>query len=417
MDFQYKSYSTLKNYNLIYFGPEKWSGLWRSRHQLMYRFSKFNKILYVEPEFYLKNIRFQLRHKILRWEDIYRDLKRKRITEVYDNLHIYHSPLFLPVSNRFPLDKISTFLWIMFVKLAMLKLDIKKPILWLSKPEMVSYIDKFDEKLVLYHVVDEYSAYSGVSNEQRLLIEKFERKMLGKSDIVIVVSKSLYYKKKRHNRYTYLIPNGVDYNAYEKALNSNRPSPRDIFEIAKPIIGYSGLIAAKLDLELIKHVAKLHPEWSIVLIGSINEKYCRDKIKNLKSLKNVYFLGQKNIELIPYYIKAFDICILPYIVNEHSENISPLKLYDYLAAGKPIVSTNIRACRMFNKVLKIAFSKEEFNNYIEQLLFEKDVEVVKKRQLFAKNNTWENRINRISRLIYYHLRRKQTGYRVHKRAC
>jgi hypothetical protein len=320
----------IKGHNFIYFGPEKWTGLWRNRHQLMSRFAENNRVLYVEPRMRLKKLRRKIYHKDIYWNDIFKDIKAKRITKLKSNLYIFHSPLYTPVADRFPLNKFTIYLWRKNLLKVLDKLGIKNPIIWISRPSFFDLVDKFEKKLIIYPVVDEYSAYSEIDNEKKSKIKMQEHKVLQRADLIVTVSNKLYESKRKFNNDTYLVPNAVDYEAYEKALVSGEPLPNDISSLPKPIIGYSGLIASKLDFILLKYMACVHSNWSITMVGLINDKFCHDEIKSLKQYNNIHFLGLKKIGEIPNYINAFDVCIAPYKINEHSKNMSPLKIYDYL---------------------------------------------------------------------------------------
>ena len=395
----------LSGHHLVYFGPEKWKGLWRNRHQLMSRYARQNKVLYIEPYNYLKGMRHQWREGTLGWQDLEQDLKQRRVTKAADNLYIYRNPLFIPISGRYPLDRITWSLWTGLLRSTMQRLGFAEPILWLSRPNMVNLIGRFNEKLTIYHVVDEYLSYTHVQHniEARQEQQALEQQMLEKTDLVIVVSEKLLQAKRPSNPHTYLVPNGVDYQAYTQALDSQEPLPPDIAQLPKPIIGYSGLVGARLDLDLLHHLATLHPEWSIALVGAINDRHCAAGLNKLRQKKNIHFLGRKEIHQVPYYVKGFDVCLVPYTLNERAQNSSPLKLYDYMATGKPIVTTNFAAAGQFEDVIRIANSKKEFTRCIEEILSGENNGLCSKRRRIAAQNTWEDRITQQSVLIQSHL--------------
>ena len=315
----------LEGHDLIYFGPGKWEGMWRNRHQLMSRFASHNKVMYVEPVVYFS----KLRQGDYSWSDLWKAIRGKRITKIADNVLIYHSLPFVPISGRFPLNRITWWVWNLLFHLTLKRLGFSRPIIWLSQPDMSHFIGKFDEKLTIYHVVDEYLAYPSVSSEVRVSLERSEKKLLERVDLVIVVSEKLQKKKSIHNKRTFLVKNGVDYESYDKALSNNGPLPADIARLPRPVIGYSGLISRRLDLGLIEYIAKTHPEWSMAFIGMINDKGCEPQMDRFRQMKNVHFLGEKKIREVPYYVKAFDVSIVPYMINEETENLSALKLYDF----------------------------------------------------------------------------------------
>jgi glycosyltransferase involved in cell wall biosynthesis len=229
---------------------------------------------------------------------------------------------------------------------------------------------------------------------------------------VIVVSENLLQSKQAFNRHTYLVPNGVDYQAYVQALESDELLPADIARLPRPLLGYSGLIADRLDLDLLRYVAAAHPEWSLALVGTVDDRRCGAELSALGRMANVHFLGRKEIGQVPHYVKAFDVCLIPYTVNERAENASPLKLYDYLAAGKPIVTTDFPAARQFSDVVHIADSREEFARYVAEALSERDSSLPLKRRRVAASHTWEDRVSQVSDLIRACLAQADQGFEI-----
>jgi glycosyltransferase involved in cell wall biosynthesis len=398
----------IKGHDIIYFGPEKWDGLWRNRHQLMSRFAKFNRVLYVEPKVSLKRSLKIWAEDNYKLHIIAQALKRPRLKEIEHNLYVCQNPFFIPIIGRFPFGRLTKGLWEISLKLILHELEFKNPIVWLSKPDTADYIGKFNEKLLIYHVVDEYLTYRGITEEKRPILENLEKKALKHADLVIVVSNSLLNNKQPYNKCTYLVPNATDYKAYSDAIESGTPLPEDISRLPRPIIGYSGLISARLNLELIYHLAREKPHWSIVLIGQAGFQNYFKEFNELRELQNVYFLGRKHISLMPSYIKAFDVGIIPYQEDEHSKNISPLKLYDYLAAGKPIVTTDFPAVHEFNKLVRVASTKDKFVSCIEEALVNDTRALSLKRRSCALQNSWEIRMKQVSDILISHLYSKET---------
>ena len=389
----------LRENSIVYFGPEKWEGMWRNRHQLMSRFARCNKVMYVEPVVGLRRLGKQLRQGDFSKSEFWKAFCQKRARRVSENLYIYNSPVFIPISGRFPLDKITWWAWKSLLRSTMRKLGFKTPIIWLSKPDMTHFIGSFGEKLIVYHVVDEYSAYGNPTKESKGNVRISEYEMLRRADLVIVVSHRLYETKSVHNEHTHIVPNGVDYESYSRALFSDDSPPSDIGNLPRPIIGYSGLISRRLDLDLIQHIACTHPEWSLVLIGAIDERWCEQQLARLRQMNNVHFLGLKDIDAVPYYVKAFDVCFIPYVIDEETENLSPLKLYDFMATGKPIVTTAFPSAQEFKDIVYIADSKESFTQSIEVALLESDNGLFNARRHAASLNTWEHRTHQLSLLM------------------
>jgi glycosyltransferase involved in cell wall biosynthesis len=396
----------INGHDIIYFGPEKWEGLWRNRHQLMSRFAKLNRVLYVEPRISLRRFLNIWAEENYKSNIISQAIKQPRLTKAGRNLYVHHNPFFIPIIGRFPFGRLTKRLWEISLKYILFKLEFKNPIVWLSKPDMTDYSGKFNEKLLIYHVVDEYLTYGGITEEKRPILEKLEKKALKQADLVIVVSKNLMNNKKPFNKNTYLVPNATDYEGYSKIRDGAINLPDDILQLPRPIIGYSGLISSRLNLDLLLFLAQTMQEWSIALIGHLNARHSIKKFDKLKKLPNVYFLGRKHISEIPCYLKAVDVGIIPYKINENSQSISPLKLYDYLAMGKPIVTTDFTAAHEFKDFIRISDTKEEFVLNIQEALETDNNELYVKRIRHAAKNTWDDRVSQISDLILSHLSQK-----------
>jgi glycosyltransferase involved in cell wall biosynthesis len=397
----------LSGQSILYFGPGTWEGMWRNRHQLMSRFARMNRVMYVEPVYSV----FRYRKELLRgkqgWIDLFRALGKPRISKIGDNLYIYHSPVYVPIFGRFPLGKISWWIWNMLLKRTLRRLRFSRPIIWLSQPHHGYFLENFDEKLIIYHVVDEYLAYPGVTPEGSAALEKSEKQLLEKVDLVIVVSEKLLKNKGACSACACLVPNAVDYESYERARLDTGPLPADIARLPKPVIGYSGLISRRLDLSLIERIAATHPDWSLVLLGMVNDKGCEQMMSRLEHMSNVYFQGTKEIDLVPYYIKAFDVGIIPYKINQETENLSALKLYDFMAVGMPVVATNFPAAREFKDVVYIAAdSPADYIQRIEDALAENNEMLAAERRRIASENTWEQRIKQVSDIIQVRLKEK-----------
>lgn len=382
----------LEGHSLVYFGPEPWDGLWRNRHQLLSVFARANKVLYVEP-------RAPLRPAIQAvWRERSLGLKWPLCEAVQSNLFVFHTPRLAPISGNRLVAALTRFIRHRLLRETLRQLGMDKPIVWFSRPNMADLIGVCQERLSIYHVVDEYAAYGNKTDAQKQRIHAIERRMLALADVVIVVSPPLLTAKQQYNPNTYLVPNAVNYEAFSHAMSDNGPLPSDVTCLPRPIIGYSGLICSRLDLELLVDIAQEHPQWTLALVGVVQDQKCRETMERLRGLSNVYLLGYKTVDLVPYYVKAFDVCLIPYRAGEEAIHINPLKLYDYLACGKPVVSVDIPSVRPFAEVVHIAKDKTTFVRRIEDALRE-DGRLTSRRLSIAKQNTWEARVEQLSTLI------------------
>lgn len=376
---------------MIYFGPERWEGLWRNRHQLMVRFARTNTVMYVEPRTFARTLYADLRSKRIRPADFFRPLSSQS-----HGVHVFHSPLWLPSTGKPVLSPLLTWLWRKVLRRSMKRHGIENPIIWLSRPEMIEHLHRFGEKLSIYHVVDEYSEYYGLAPERKKAIKETERRLIESADLCIVVSAKLYEGKSQYSDRVHLVPNAVDYEAFHAAPGP----PSEMADIAKPVIGYSGLISDRLNLRLLASVADTHPDWSIVLVGDELVANCGGELAALGRRSNVHFLGRKTVEALPAYINAFDVGIVPYQTDENADNCSPLKMYEYMAAGKPIVTTDFAVAREFSRVVYLAPDEQSFENCIAEALRQGGRGPgIREGDSIAASNTWMHRVETISDII------------------
>ncbi len=392
----------LEDDSLVYFGPEPWDGLWRNRHQLLSVFARRNRVLYVEP-------RAHLRPAIrAAWNERSLGLRKPLCEEVRGNLFVFHTPRLAPVSGNRLVATLTRAVRHRLLRGTLRRLGMDRPIAWFSRPNMFDLVGVCQERLVIYHVVDEYASYGNKTEAEKQRIYAAERRMLALVDLVVVVSPPLLAAKRSLHPNTYLVPNAVNYEAFSQAMSDDGPLPSDITRLPRPIIGYSGLISGRLDLELLADIAQEHPQWSLALVGVVQDQKCRGAMERLRGLPNVHWLGYKAVDRVPYYIKAFDVCLIPYRGGEEAVHIDPLKLYDYLACGKPVVSVDIPAVRPFADVVYIAEDKGTFVRYIGEALQENG-SLVPRRLDIARQNTWEARVEQLSSYIQGALMAKWGG--------
>ncbi len=389
----------LSGQNIVCFAPNRWDDIWRNRHQIMTRLAHQNRILFVEPGRHLRQITPDVRRNGPR------TLNRTNVFSPMENLWVYQWPDYAPKSGRSPLDEITFALRKRSLRRILKQLDMTKPILWVFQYNLGEMIGHLDERLVIYHAVDEYSAYAaGSQNADKLVqtIKDMEADAIAKSDMVFVTSSALYDSKRHLHPSITLVENGVDYELFANP-EPESTYPIDLQEIPHPLIGYVGVINEKLNLELLTAVAQKQTQWHFVLVGPVALKNEQEQLEILGSLPNVHLLGRKPVDRLPLYIHAFDICLIPYKRNEWTRNISPLKLYEYLASGVPIVSTGIPATEEFADTVWLACDPDAFSQAIDQALDADTPERRRKQQALAKNHTWGQRVELLSATIEAHL--------------
>ena len=281
-----------------------------------------------------------------------------------------------------------------------------QPIVFLSRPSMIDAVNEIPSAaLLVYHVVDDYAAYAG-SNSYRTA--QLEKKMWSLVDAGIVTSKKLYEAKRHFKGHTYLVPNGVNYRAYAGAL-ADPYLPEDLRDIQGPRLGYIGLIGDRLNLNMIKQLAQDHPEWSLVFLGEVKLVQQVEIWRALQAMPNVHYLGQVDVSKVPYYVKGFQVGLMPYTQNQESEHMNPLKLFDYLAAGLPIAAIDIPAAREFTQYIHLADSPGNFAQAVRAALTDMAPERCMARRRIAAQHTWEARAEQISNLLEAQLALKSSN--------
>jgi len=394
----------IEGHDILCFAPGPWDDIWRNRHQIMTRLARANRVLYIEPWADLRPTLRRLRSGQIRWGD----LQGPSLRQVADSLWVYRPALWAPRAARFPVRVVTEAIYMTFLRRALLRLRFQRPILWLFLPDMEVFVGRFDEKLAIYHIVDEYSGYSGMSAAWRPVVRHMEEQLARRVDLVFVTSPSLSESKRTLNERVVLVPNAVDYDAFARVVDGPAAIPADMAAVRRPTAAYVGAINDKLDLSLLVPAARRGADWSFVLVGpvAVSDEEGQRRLTELRALPNVHFLGPKSVSDVPRYIAACDVCMLPYRINEWTQNIDSLKLYEYLACGKPVVATDVPAARRFSEVVKIVTNADELLANVNDAHNGDGPALQAERRRVAAQNTWEARIASLSAAIESRLREK-----------
>jgi glycosyltransferase involved in cell wall biosynthesis len=270
----------------------------------------------------------------------------------------YNTPPFIRSFNRFSV--------IRNVREEMKRLSFKNPIVITTLPNAADYLGAFGESLDVYYCVDEFSEWPGV---ERLMVKEMEDILITKVHFMVAVSEELKKNKKSPTGPTYLLTHGVDVEHFSNPTPCNKYARVDIMGgIQKPIIGYFGLFDERSDLNILQNILRRHPEWSLVIIG----KSMIDT-QTLQRHKNFYHINAVPYSDLPLYASYFNVCIIPYVRNILTNNINPLKLKEYLATGKPVVSTALPEAVKLKDLISIAYDIDEFLICIEKSLIKNKV--------------------------------------------
>ena len=276
----------------------------------------------------------------------------------------------------------------------MRKLSFKDFILGMARPFLSPVIKKLHPLLSYYDCPDEYREFPGFRADQRLL-KKSEEDLLKSVDLVFCSSQWLREDKSHFNKNCFLIPNGVDLELFRNR-DSDLENPPDMIGIEKPILGYIGTVGEWLDFDTLKDLARARPDWSIVIVGPSTSKRF---YSIMKSPSNIHWLGEKEYHELPKYLRDFDVCLIPFKVNEFTKRIYPTKLHQYLAVGKPVVSSPLPDLESFSSSVEFYTDAKEMEIKIEKLLKEDSERKVLERKRVASENTWDRRIESMVHIL------------------
>jgi glycosyltransferase involved in cell wall biosynthesis len=253
-------------------------------------------------------------------------------------------------------------------------------------------IGAFDERAVIYDCMDELSKFRFAPRE---LVDR-ERYLMAQADVVFTGGYALSQSKSKYHANVHFFGCGVDVAHFASARSSDLPLPREIAALEKPVIGYYGVIDERIDYDLLRRLAEALPHAAIVMVGPV----VKVDPAELPQAPNIHWLGQRQYTELPAHVKGFDVCLMPFALNEATEYINPTKTLEYMAAGKPIVSTAISdVVHNFTPVVTVARSPEEFVAAVRAALEAPSAEMIARGLEQARANSWESIVARMERII------------------
>jgi len=382
---------------IIIISSSRWDDLWTRKQRLANYFSqKGFKVVYIEPPFTLGISRENLKSIILK----VKNLSKKHLL-INENLLVISSPFLLPGTLCFCfINFIYQIIFYWYINTRIKKVLGKRRVNNMVIINYLPYIPFVIKWLsrnnkIIYDVVDNFSEMKGFLVNSSL-ISKLEAKLISYTDICIVTNKDLFEKFKKKAKMISLIPNGVDFNHFN-VDKEDLLEPDDLAIIPPPRVGFIGTIQYWLDYDLLYFLGEKLPFYSFIFIGPVSDE---EDTGRITSFKNFFFLGKKDYRDLPSYLKYLDVLILPFKQTGIAKSASPLKLYEYLATGKPIVSTCITEVEGLNDLVYIASDKDEFLKLINEAIGEKnDIEKYNRRIRYAQQCDWQQRFKVIENLI------------------
>ncbi|MEM9773429.1 MAG: glycosyltransferase [Chloroflexota bacterium] len=292
-----------------------------------------------------------------------------------------------------------------YLKRALKQLSVQKSIVWLAgygnyAVDAHRFFDDFENSLSCFQVYDEGPDFAHNKPVQKPLRDS-DTLTAKKADVVITTSKSQFDRRENLNKNIFFMPNGVDFPMFNRALTDELPVPADIANIPKPIFGFSGWMGYQMDLELLGKIADSYPEASLVFLGP-NDIEKSEKLSGLMAKKNVHFLGKKNREDLAAYFQKFDVAMIPYVMEGHTRFIYPLKLHEYLATGRSVVTTDLPNIYPHKELVHVTKTQDEFVKAIKIALDEYEPDQLAARVNLARQFSWDDRVEEIKQILEDH---------------
>lgn len=349
--------------------------------QLMRRYAKIGPVLYINSIVMQK---VNISHGINLIKKVIRKVKSitNGLKEIDTNFWVY-SPFSLPVQHISLAKPTNETLLRFQIGRVTRKLHMFEPVVWVVCPTACDIAIKMQKVRMVYLRTDVYELFPNVDPQ---IISRYDRKLKEHADLTIFVSKKLFEDEHRQCRNPYYLDHGVDYEMFASMINDDKCLP-DIASLKKPIVGYFGSIDKHtVDIEMIDELTDLLPEMTFVFVGPIDSE-----MPSFVSKKNVQMLGQKPYERIPYYGKNFSVAIMPWRNTEWIRACNPIKLKEYLALGKPVVSTPFPELEKYLDVVYMAKTPKKFAEQIRTALAEDGPDRIAARKKKVQSATWNSK--------------------------
>lgn len=343
------------------------------------------EVLYFDPSVsYLAPLRDQAAKPLM-------TAYKKPGEKVKDNITVYRLPPVLPFFNKYRfINRLNQKRMARFVRQKMKEHGFERPLLWVYSPVTVDCVDHIPHEALVYDCVDRHSAYGGLMNPA--LVDRMELELAAKTDMTFATAKPLAERLQAAKKDAAFIPNGANFERFFEATKP-QPVPEDMAGIPHPIFGFVGALQTCIEYGFVEQAAKNRPDWHFVWIG--NEKPGAD-LAGLKKLSNVHFLGVKPNEKLPEYLAHFDVCLNLFDAGPLSRDVSPLKFYEYLATGKPIVSTRQpEQILRFAPIIHIADDADGFEAACAAALQDTEPSRTDARIEAGRNSSWDARVKEI----------------------
>jgi glycosyltransferase involved in cell wall biosynthesis len=357
----------------------RWDFVWQRPQQLLSRLSHRHRVLFIEEPVFLD------------------DVGTARLDLSLPMPRVHRAVPVLPASLRDRYDE--SIALVRDLVRAQMAADgalaglFERAIQWFYTPMPApAMIGAFDERAVVYDCMDELSKFRFAPTA---LVDR-ERLLIASADVVFTGGYKLSVSKAKHHDNVHFFGCGVDVAHFARARAADLEVPSEIASLSGRVMGYYGVIDERIDYELLGRLAAAYPNDALVMVGPVVKVDPRE----LPRAPNIHWLGQRSYEQLPAHVKGFDVCLMPFALNEATEYINPTKTLEYMAAGKPIVSTAVSDVKHhFVPVVAVGNTHDEFITLVGRALEAPDAELIAQGLDEARNNTWDVVVSRMDRIM------------------
>jgi glycosyltransferase involved in cell wall biosynthesis len=373
--------AALQGFGVAYFGNDWRAENRTSSHHVATRLARCMPVLYVDSP--------GMRAPSASGRDLRRALRKLRETlqpprRVGDNLWHCTVPQ-LPFRHVPGVDPLNRAFGRWAVRRALRLAGIRRCLSWFVVPHPGFLAGQLDEALCVYYCIDDYAAHPGVDADA---IAACDDALSRRADVLFVASPALMAPKRALNPHVVPAPHGVDLALFARAADPATPVPDAARELQGPVVGYIGSLHEWIDIPLLAWLAAQRPQWSFLLVGQVHTD-----IAALRALRNVHLAGAQPYDTLPGWARAFDVAVIPYRLNRQVAHANPLKLREYLATGKPVVSVRNPEIEKFSRWVRLADGREQFLAQLDAAVSENDPQAARDRMAAVAGQDWNARVD------------------------
>ena len=375
--------TVLRGHDIICIAGVAWDTRRLSLHQYMRRMATANRVLWVDPAAPLP-----------------RGARRGTgsLRHVVDGLFVATPPARLPLRFERPVAAVNQTTRAMFVRRAARRLGLSSPVLWLHDPDAAGQVRRLAPRISVAFLTDDHPTRHTFRSHRGYRLAAMrarERELLRAVDLVIATSPELAEAKRAFNANCHCVMHGVDSQLLGAARRAETQPAPAVAALPAPVLGIVGQVNWRIDTALVADLARARPEWSLAFVGPVWEPTRRA----LSGVPNLHLLGEVPQAELPRWIKPMAVGLIPYVLDEHTRQMHPLKALEYLAAGKPVVATALPALKAYWDHIEVVGRSDEFARAIERALAEDGPERAAERARYAAARGWERGLEEISELV------------------